>query len=71
MLVEISPTEKDTYALTYMWNLRRQDSQEQQRQQWLLRIRGGGNGDLLFSECKASDTQDVCILEIHHRSFCL
>ena len=33
MLVEISPTQKDTYAVTYMWNLRRQDSQEQQRQQ--------------------------------------
>ena len=33
MLVEISPTQKDTYAVTYMWNLRRQDSQERQRQQ--------------------------------------
>ena len=68
MLVEISQTQKDTYALTYTWHLRRQDSQEQQETQ-LLRTRGGENGDLLFNECKVSITQDECILEIDCTSF--
>ena len=61
-MCEVNQTWKNEYYITYMWDLKKSNSQNQRLQWWLPGAEGGGNGSWVTFNVKSKNVLGIVVL---------